>query len=107
LPGDSVQPCRNHWRVVSFNEEETARIDARCQRLNAGFRRSHFYLAASLRHCTPSRPAAATGMGLIWCRWRTTCAATQQRPIFSNQLSILFYRIEPRQVASLGKSSAN
>jgi hypothetical protein len=97
-------PCRNHWRVVSFNEEETARIDARCQRLNAGFRRSHFYLAASLRalHTVATCRGNRDGAYLI------PVAHDMRRygsngPIFSNQLSILFYRIEPRLVASLGE----
>jgi hypothetical protein len=95
-------PCRNHWRVVSFNEEETARIDAHCQRLNAGFRRSHFYLAASLR----ALHTVATGRGNQDGAYLVPVAHDMRRrgsngPIFSNQLSILFFRIEPRQVARL------
>ena len=64
----SDAPLAHLWRVVSFNEEETARIDAHCQRLNAGFRRSHFYLAASIRalHAVASaRGTPATPLEVI------------------------------------------
>ena len=100
--GRPAGPCRGQSRVISFSREETIRIEERCQRLNAGFRRSHFYLAASLRglHTVASARGNKDGAYLapvphdIRKRGGTG-------PIFSNHLSILFYRIEPSQAVSL------
>ena len=94
--------CRNPCRLLSFSEEETARINERCQRLNAGFRRSHFYLAASLRslHTVAVRRGNETGAYLIPVPHDMRRRGASG-PIFSNHLSILFYRIEPRQAARL------
>jgi hypothetical protein len=100
--GRPAGPCRGQCRVIPFSREETIRIEERCQRLNAGFRRSHFYLAASLRglHTVASARGNKDGAYLapvphdIRKRGGTG-------PIFSNHLSILFYRIEPSQAVSL------
>src|SRR5262249_41916824 len=48
-PGTPAHPSLNHYRVIPFSPEEVSSISERCQRLNAGFRRSHFYMAATLR----------------------------------------------------------
>jgi hypothetical protein len=94
---------RNQCRIVTFSAEETARIAARCERLNAGFRRSHFLLAATLRalHAVATRRGNRDGAYLI-----PVAHDTRRRgatgPIFSNHLSILFFRIEPRLAGSLG-----
>jgi hypothetical protein len=96
-PGPRPASCRNHYRVVYFTEEETARIDARCQQFNCGFRRSHFYLAASLRalHGVAVRRGNKDGAYLIPVPHDTRKRGANG-PIFSNHLSILFYRIEPK-----------
>jgi hypothetical protein len=97
-----LKGCRNHFRVCSFSEEDTARIDAHGQRLNADFRRSLFFLAASLRalHAVVVGRGGELGAYLVPVphdlRWRGA-----RGPIFSNQLSFLFYRIEPRLAANL------
>jgi hypothetical protein len=97
-----ASPCRNSYRVLPFSKEETARIDARCQKLNATFRRSHFYLAASLRglHAVAVARGDRTGAYLIPVP-HDMRRRGGNGPIFSNHLSILFYRIEPKLVASL------
>jgi len=100
--GRSVGPSRGHSRLIRFNREETGRTEARCQRLNAGFRRSHFYLAASLRalHSVASARGNTDGAYLVPVPHDMRRRGSNG-PIFSNHLSILFYRIEPKQAASL------
>ena len=89
--------CRNHYRVINFTEAETACIDARCQQFNCSFRRSHFYLAASIRafHAVAIKRGNKDGAYLVPVPHDTRKRGANG-PIFSNHLSILFYRIEPR-----------
>jgi hypothetical protein len=96
-PGPRPAACKNHYRLIYFSEEETARIDARCQQFNCGFRRSHFYLAASLRalHAVAVQRGNQDGAYLIPVPHDTRKRGANG-PIFSNHLSILFYRIEPK-----------
>jgi hypothetical protein len=95
--GTIPNQCRNHYRVLAFTPEETARIDARCQQFNCGFRRSHFYLAASVRalHTVAVQRGNKDGAYLIPVPHDTRKRGANG-PIFSNHLSILFYRLEPR-----------
>ena len=101
-PGPRPAVCRNHYRVLYFTEAETASIDARCQQFNCGFRRSHFYLAASLRalHTVAVQRGNQEGAYLIPVPHDTRKRGANG-PIFSNHLSILFYRIEPRQAGRI------
>ena len=96
-PGPRPARCGNNYRVIYFTPEETARIDARCQQFNCGFRRSHFYLAASLRglHGVAVQRGNKDGAYLIPVPHDTRKRGANG-PIFSNHLSILFYRIEPK-----------
>jgi hypothetical protein len=96
-PGPRPAACRNNYRVLYFTAEETASIDARCQKFNCGFRRSHFYLAASLRalHNVAVQRGNKDGAYLIPVPHDTRRRGANG-PIFSNHLSILFYRIEPK-----------
>jgi hypothetical protein len=100
--GGPVAPCHGQSRVISFNRGETTLIEARCQRLNAAFRRSHFYLAASLRalHAVASARGNKEGAYLVPVPHDMRRRGSNG-PIFSNHLSILFYRIEPRQAICL------
>ncbi len=102
-PGPRARLCRNHYRLTAFTEHETARIDARCQQLVGGFRRSHFYLAASVRalHAAAVQRGNQDGAYLIPVPHDTRRRGANG-PIFSNHLSILFYRIEPQQAGRLG-----
>jgi len=95
--------CRNNHRVIYFTAEETGRIDARCQQFNCGFRRSHFYLAASLRglHSVAVQRGNQDGAYLIPVPHDTRKRGAKG-PIFSNHLSILFYRIEPKFAGRIG-----
>jgi hypothetical protein len=97
-----ASPCHGQSRVLAFSQEETTRIEARCQRLNAGFRRSHFYLAASLRalHTVAAARGNKEGAYLVPVPHDMRRRGSNG-PIFSNHLSILFYRIEPRQAVCL------
>jgi hypothetical protein len=108
-------PCRNFRRLVLFTDEETARIDARGQKIAAGFRRSHFFLAASIRalHAIAVQRGNKDGAYLTPVPHDTRKFGAKG-PIFSNHLSILFYRIEPRHagrisdiVAELGRQMAD
>jgi hypothetical protein len=94
---------RGRQRLIAFSKLETSRIEAHCERLNAGFRRSHFYLACSLW----SLHAIATARGNKEAAYLIPVPHDMRKrgangPIFSNHLSILFYRIEPRFAGSLG-----
>ena len=113
--GRRPRSCRNQYRVVSFSREDTARIDERCQRLSAGFRRSHFYLAGTLRavHALATRRGNKEGAYLVPVPHDTRRRGAGG-PIFSNHLSILFYRISPEQcgkisdiVGELGRQMTN
>ena len=101
-PGPRPASCRNHYRVIYFTEAETARVDARCQQFNCGFRRSHFYLAASLRalHTVAVQRGNKDGAYLIPVPHDTRKRGANG-PIFSNHLSILFYRIEPQHAGRI------
>jgi hypothetical protein len=94
--------CRNHRRVMQFTEAETARIDARSQQITAGFRRSHFYLAASIRalHTIAVQRGNKDGAYLVPVPHDTRRHGAKG-PIFSNHLSILFYRIEPQHAGRI------
>lgn len=102
--GRKLGPRHNQFRFLSFSEEETCRIDARCERFNAGFRRSHFYLAASLRalHAVATRRGNKEGAYLVPVPHDTRRRGANG-PVFSNHLSILFYRIEARQAVNLSE----
>jgi hypothetical protein len=108
VPGRRPPGSRqNRFHVIPFSEQERACIDSRCEKLNAGFRRSHFYLASSVRaiHAVAQGRGNKTGAYLI-----PTPHDTRRRgangPIFSNHLSILFHRIEPRQAGSVSEIMA-
>ena len=102
-PGPRPAKCGNFYRVLAFTAEETARIDARCQQFNCGFRRSHFYLAASLRavHAVAVQRGNKDSAYLIPVPHDTRKRGANG-PIFSNHLSILFYRIEPKFAGRIG-----
>ena len=93
---------QNHRRRILFTEQETARIDERSQQITAGFRRSHFYLAASVRalHAMAIQRGNQDGAYLIPVPHDTRRHGAKG-PIFSNHLSILFYRIEPQQAGRI------
>jgi hypothetical protein len=101
--GPRPAQCQNNYRVIYFTGEETARIDARCQQFNCGFRRSHFYLAASLRalHGVAVQRGNQDGAYLMPVPHDTRKRGANG-PIFSNHLSILFYRIEPKFASRMG-----
>jgi len=101
-PGPRTGSQSNHRRRVVFSEEETDRIAARSGKLTAGFRRSHFYLASSIR----ALHAVALGRGNRDGAYLVPVPHDTRRhgakgPIFSNHLSILFYRIEPQQAGRI------
>jgi hypothetical protein len=92
----------NHCRIVNFSVDETARIDAHCRRRNAEFRRSLFYLAASVKalHAIAVRRGGQGAYLVPMPHDVRRRGATG--PIFSNQLTFLFFRIEPQQAGNLG-----
>jgi hypothetical protein len=93
---------QNHRRRIVFSETETARIDARSQQLTAGFRRSHFHLAASIRalHAIAIQRGGKDGAYLVPVPHDTRRHGAKG-PIFSNHLSILFYRVESQHAGRI------
>jgi hypothetical protein len=113
--GPRSNACNNHRRRIHFTVEETARIAERTAKIAPGFRRSHFYLAASVQalHSVARQRGATAGAYLIPVPHDTRRHGAKG-PIFSNHLSILFYRIESKQaeqvrdiVGELGKQMTN
>ncbi|MGH7941815.1 MAG: hypothetical protein ACREFR_12170 [Limisphaerales bacterium] len=100
--GRRSNSCNNHRRRIHFTEAETARIAERTAKIAPGFRRSHFYLAASIQalHNLALQRKAAGGAYLIPVPHDTRRHGAKG-PIFSNHLSILFYRIEPRHAEKI------
>ncbi len=114
-PGPRANTRRNPQRRIRFTEEETARITARSGKIASGFRRSHFYLAASVQalHNVALQRGSRDGAYLIPMPHDTRKFGAKG-PIFSNHLSILFYRVEAQQagqirdiVGELGKQMTN
>lgn len=109
--GPRSDACNNHRRRIHFSEEETARIAERTAKIAPGFRRSHFYLAASIQALHGvARARGTSGAAYLIPVPHDTRRHGAKGPIFSNHLSILFYRIEAQQaenvrdiVAELGK----
>ncbi|HLP77736.1 MAG TPA: hypothetical protein VK327_12560 [Candidatus Paceibacterota bacterium] len=101
-PGTRPASCKNSFRMINFTAEETAKIDARCQKFNCAFRRSHFYLAASLRgvHTVATQRGNKDGAYLIPVPHDTRKRGANG-PIFSNHLSILFYRVAPQSAGRI------
>lgn len=109
--GARSSACNNHRRRIHFTEDETRIIAQRTAKIAPGFRRSHFYLGASIQalHGVALARGASGGAYLIPVPHDTRRHGAKG-PIFSNHLSILFYRIEAPQaekiqdiVAELGK----
>lgn len=100
--GPRSNACNNHRRRIHFTEDETARIAERAAKIAPGFRRSHFYLAASIQalHSVARARNTAGGAYLIPVPHDTRRHGAKG-PIFSNHLSILFYRIEAQQVETV------
>jgi hypothetical protein len=94
--------CKNHYRMIYFSEEETKTVDARCRSFNCTFKRSHFYLAACLRgvHTIATQRGNQDGAYLIPVPHDTRKHGAAG-PIFSNHLSILFYRVAPKFAGKL------
>ena len=100
-------PCRGQQRLISFTEAEAARIEARCHNLNAAFRRSQLYLASAIRALhTVAQARGNKDEAYLMPVPHDMRRRGSNGPIFSNQLSILFYRIEARQAASLSETIA-
>jgi hypothetical protein len=114
-PDPRAVNLKNHQRRICFTEEETARIAARCGKIAGGFRRSHFYQAASIQalHNIARQRGNQDGAYLIPAPHDMRRHGAKG-PVFSNHLSVLFYRIEANQagqirdiVAELGKQMTN
>jgi hypothetical protein len=100
--GPRAKDLQNHQRRICFTEEETARIGGQVTKITNGFRRSHFYLAASVKalHNIARQRGNKEGAYLIPVPHDTRRHGAKG-PIFSNHLSVLFYRIEAQQAARM------
>lgn len=100
--GPRAKDLQNHQRRIRFTEEETARILAQVSKITGGFRRSHFYLAACVKalHSIALQRGNKDGAYLIPVPHDTRRHGAKG-PIFSNHLSVLFYRIENQQAAKM------
>jgi hypothetical protein len=100
--GPRAKALQKHCRRIRFTEEETARIAAQVSKITGGFRRSHLYLAAAVKaiHNIALQRGNKDGAYLIPVPHDTRRHGAKG-PIFSNHLSVLFYRIEAQQAAKL------
>jgi hypothetical protein len=94
----------NLCRVLTFTEDETKLIEANGDRAGASFRRSLFCLAATVRavHALRLRRHDAPG-GYVIPVPQDTRRRGSAGPLLSNQVTFLFYRAEPEDVASMRK----
>jgi hypothetical protein len=101
-PEPRAKSLQNHQRRIRFTEEETARITANISKITGGFRRSHFYLAASVKalHHIGLQRGNKDGAYLIPVPHDLRKYGAKG-PIFSNHLSVLFYRIEAQQAGQV------
>ncbi|HSY43553.1 MAG TPA: hypothetical protein VK811_06545 [Candidatus Acidoferrum sp.] len=101
-PEPRAKQLQNHRRRIVFTEEETKRIGEQCSKITGGFRRSHFYLAASVKalHSVGVKRGNKDGAYLIPVPHDMRKYGAKG-PIFSNHLSVLFYRIEAKQAGQL------
>ncbi|MBI5016926.1 MAG: hypothetical protein HZB55_15765 [Deltaproteobacteria bacterium] len=100
--GSPAAGASNTYRVHWFTPDETSRVDEHGRRLDAGFRRSQFYLAASVRalHAVAAKRGDAVGAYVVPVPHDLRRRGAEG-PILSNQLSFLFFRIEAAQTGSL------
>jgi hypothetical protein len=100
--GPRAKDLQNHRRRILFTEEETTRIAGQVSRITGGFRRSHFYLAASVKslHNIALKRGNKDGAYLIPIPHDIRKHGAKG-PIFSNHLSVMFYRIEALQAAQM------
>lgn len=101
-PAPRSKSRRNHRRRIHFTVEETARIAERCAKITGGFRRAHFYLASCVQalHSIAVQRGDKDGAYLIPVPHDTRRHGAKG-PIFSNHLSILFYRVEAKQAGRI------
>jgi hypothetical protein len=101
-PEPRASSLQNHQHRIRFTEEETARIAAQSGKFASGFRRSHFYLAASVKalHKIGLQRGNKDGAYLIPVPHDMRKYGAKG-PIFSNHLSVLFYRIEAQQAGNI------
>jgi len=100
--------ARNQFRILRFSAEETRRMDEQVVRLNASFRRGMFYLAASIRALNAvfrrrGRPPESVLVPVPHDLRKRGMAG----PIFSNQVSFLFFRVEAEALGGLGEMTAD
>ena len=89
------------FRCIPFSEEQTRRVEARGDRVGAGFRRSLFILAGAIRAVDAVRElrgaeAVAYLVPVPHDRRRPGVCG----PVLGNRFSFLFYRAEPGDVRS-------
>ena len=114
-PEPRAKDLQNHQRRIHFTPEETVRIAEQASKITSGFRRSHYYLAAAVKaiHNTGKQRGNKDGAYLIPVPHDIRKHGAKG-PVFSNHLSVLFYRIEAAQagqlrdiVGELGKQMTN
>lgn len=100
--GNSVKQGGPLFRVISFDLPETECIDNNCIAAGANFRSSLFYLAATIRAmhkllehrgCQPSAYVVPVPQDIR--------KKGGNGPVISNHVTILFYRAEPEDVATM------
>ncbi len=90
------------FRIISFDPDQTKTIENNCIAAGANFRKSLFYLAASIRalHYVMLNRGCGPASYVIPVP-QDTRKRGSRGPVISNHVTFLFYRAEPGEVLSM------
>lgn len=99
-PSGSVQESSDQYFAIRFDDEETRAIVAQCERIGLSYYHSLFYLAAATRavHAVRMRRMGETAAYLVPVPLNLRRKGGHG-PVFSNNVSFLFYRLTPEVIA--------
>jgi hypothetical protein len=106
--GPNSSPGRPRFRIVNFNEEESAAIRHRASRFTGGiFNLPFFFAAATRAHAAVFRlrgkePASYYSPAPVQARKRW-----MRHPIFQNQVTILFFKLRAEETRDFESSVAS
>jgi len=106
--GPNPRPGRPRFRIVNFNEEESAEIRHRASRFTGGiFNLPFFFAAATRAHAAVFRlrgkePASYYSPAPVQARKRW-----MRHPIFQNQVTILFFKLRAEETRDFESSVAS
>jgi hypothetical protein len=98
-PASNSKECADQFFTIRFNEEETRQIISQCESMGLSYYHSLFYLAASIRavHAVRKRDMDEDVPYFV-----PVPLSLRKKggfsPVFSNNVTFLFYRILPEEV---------